>query len=96
MNEPFWERNVILKVVAGESAYGLDVPKQTPKVRAACIPPHHYVADQNGREQWEHWNEQGHVLTLALSRFIRLALACEPTVIELLYTWPEYILFVNE
>jgi predicted nucleotidyltransferase len=95
MSEPFWQTNLILKLIAGDQAYGLDLPRQRPEVRAVCIPPRHALPGQNDREQWEQNDEQGHVLTYALPRFVRLALACEPAIIELLYTPPRYILFVN-
>jgi len=95
MDEPFWETNLILKLVAGDHAYGLDTPGQTPEVRAVCIPPHQELPGQTSPEQWEHLDEQGRVLTYALPTFIQRALACDPAIIELLYTAPDYILFVN-
>jgi predicted nucleotidyltransferase len=94
MSEPYWERNVILKLIAGDQTYGLDEPGQRLETRAVCIPPRR-AAGENGRELWEHSDEHGHVLTYALDEFVRRALACDPATIELLYTPPRYILFAN-
>jgi predicted nucleotidyltransferase len=94
MSEPYWETNVILKLIAGDQAHGLDVPGQRLETRAVCIPPRH-AASENGRELWEHSDEQGHIVTCTLGKFVRLALACDPATIELLYTPPWYILFAN-
>jgi predicted nucleotidyltransferase len=94
MSEPYWETNVILRLIAGDPTYGLDEPGQRAEVRAVCVPPRH-VAGADGREQWEHSSEQGHVLTYTLDKFVRLALDCDPAIIELLYAPPRYILFAN-
>jgi len=94
MSEPYWESNVILKLIAGDQTYGLDEPGQCPEVRAVCVPPRD-LDNQDGREQWEHNGNHGHVVTYTLDRFVRLALACDPATIELLYTPPRYILFAN-
>jgi len=94
MSEAYWETNVILKLIAGDQTYGLDEPGQCMEVRAVCVPPRD-LDNQDGREQWEHNGERGHVVTYALNRFVRLALACDPAIIELLYAPPEYTLFAN-
>jgi predicted nucleotidyltransferase len=94
MSEPFWETNVILKLVAGDQPYGLDEPGQRPETRAVCIPPRR-AAGANGRALWERNDERSHVLTYALDAFVRRALACDPAIIELLYVPPRYILFAD-
>ena len=96
MGEPFWESNLIYKVVAGSQAYGLDTPESDLDVRGVCIPPRRYLLGLSPFEQWEHQEEAGDVVIYALAKFVRLALACNPNVIELLHTDPRHVLFVND
>ena len=96
MGEPFWESNLIYKVVAGSQAYGLDTPESDLDVRGVCIPPRRYLLGLSPFEQWEHQEEAGDVVIYALAKFVRLALACNPNVIELLHTDPRNVLFVND
>ena len=96
MGEPFWESNLIYRVVAGSQAYGLDTPESDLDVRGVCIPPRRYLLGLSPFEQWEHQEEAGDVVIYALAKFVRLALACNPNVIELLHTDPRHVLFVND
>jgi predicted nucleotidyltransferase len=96
VGEPFWESNLIYKVVAGSQAYGLDTPESDLDVRGVCIPPRRYLLGLSPFEQWEHQEEAGDVVIYALAKFVRLALACNPNVIELLHTDPRHVLFVND
>jgi len=96
MGELFWETNLIYKVVAGSHAYGLDTPESDLDVRGVCIPPRRYLLGLSPFEQWEHRDETGDVVIYALAKFVRLALACNPNIIELLYTDPRHVQFVND
>jgi predicted nucleotidyltransferase len=96
VGEQFWETNLIYKVVAGSWAYGLETSASDLDVRGVCIPPRRYLLGLSAFEQWEHQDESGDVVIYALEKFVRLALACNPNVIELLYTEPRFHLFVNE
>lgn len=96
MGEPFWESNLIYKVIAGSQAYGLDTPESDLDVRGVCIPPRRCLLGLSPFEQWEHQGEAGDVVIYALAKFVRLALACNPNVIELLYTDQRHVLFVND
>lgn len=95
MDEPFWETNLIYKVVAGSHAYGLDTPASDLDVRGVCIPPRRYLLGLSEFEQWEHQDESGDAVIYALDKFVRLALACNPNIIELLHVEPRHVLFVN-
>ena len=95
MAEAFWERNQIYKVVAGSRAYGLDRPESDLDIRGVCIPPRRYLLGLSDFEQWEQQDESGDTVIYALVKFVRLALACNPNIIELLYTEPRHVLFIN-
>lgn len=96
MDEPFWETNLIYKVVAGSRAYGLDRPESDLDVRGVCIPPRPYLLGLSDFEQWEQQDDADDTVIYALTKFVRLALACNPNIIELLYTAPRHILYINE
>ena len=96
MDKPFWETNLIYKVVAGSQAYGLETPESDLDTRGVCIPPRRHLLGLSKFEQWEQQDETGDAVTYALTKFVRLALACNPNIIELLYTDPRHVLFVNE
>lgn len=95
MDEPFWRTNLILKVIAGDHAYGLDTAGQTPEIRAVCIPPRQERPARDDPEPWAYYDEQGHILTYTLSTFVQRALDCDPAMIELLYAAPRHVLFAD-
>ena len=95
MAERFWESNLIYKVVAGSQAYGLARPDSDLDVRGVCIPPRRYLLGLSSFEQWEQQDESGDTTIFALAKFVSLALACNPNIIELLYTDPRHVLYIN-
>ncbi len=90
----FWETNLILKVLSGSRAYGLDHPGSDTDTRGVCIPPLEYLLGLKTFEQ--HENETGDHTVFAVAKFVRLALQGNPNIIEVLYTDPEDILFTNQ
>lgn len=96
MSAAFWETNLIYQVIAGSQAYGLDTPESDLDRRGVCIPPRRYLLGLSSFEQWEQQDESGDVVTFALEKFARLALACNPNIIELLYADPRHVLFIND
>jgi len=96
MDEPFWETNLIYKVVAGSQAYGLDRPESDLDVRGVCIPPKCYLLGLSDFEQWEQQDDLGDTVIYALTKFVHLALACNPNIIELLYTDPRHVLHIDK
>ena len=96
MSEPFWKTNLIYQVVAGSQAYGLDTPESDLDVRGVCIPSRRYLLGLSTFEQLEQVDESDDVVTYALDKFVRLALACNPNIIELLYTDPRHVLFMDD
>ncbi|CAG0927045.1 hypothetical protein TFLX_00316 [Thermoflexales bacterium] len=89
----FWETNLILKVISGSRAYGLDQPDSDTDTRAVCIPPIEYLLGLKTFEQ--HENATGDHVIFALAKFVRLALQGNPNIIEVLYTDPADVLFAD-
>lgn len=96
MVEPFWEANLIYKVVAGSRAYGLETPESDWDYRGVCIPPRRYLLGLSQFEQREERAGNGDVVIYALVKFVRLALAGNPSIIELLFVEPQHIVFMND
>lgn len=97
MNEEstdFWERNLILRVLSGSRAYGLDDADSDEDTRGICIPPKEYLLGLRTFEQ--HESEGNDHVVFSLSKFVRLALQGNPNIIETLYTDPEHILFISK
>lgn len=91
---PFWKARLIYQVITGSRAYGLDTPTSDTDTRGVCLPPAHILLGLTPFEQWEDATHDN--VIYALVKFVRLALECNPNIIEVLYTAPEHILFCNE
>jgi predicted nucleotidyltransferase len=89
----FWETHLIYKVVAGSQAYGLAREGSDIDIRSVCIPPKPYLLGLNEFEQFE--NPTHDIVIFALRKFVRLALGCNPNIIEILHVEPQHILFIN-
>jgi hypothetical protein len=89
----FWETNLIYKVVAGSQAYGLAREGSDVDVRGVCIPPKQYLLGLSEFEQYE--SPTHDTVIFALKKFARLALACNPNIVEILHVDPQHLLFVN-
>jgi uncharacterized protein len=91
--DPFWEQNLIYRVLSGSRAYGLDHPGSDQDTRGICIPPKEYVLGLASFEQ--HEDETHNHTVFGLAKFVRLALDANPNIIEALYTDARHVLFVN-
>jgi len=96
MSEAFWETNIIYKTVAGSHAYGLATEESDYDARGVCIPSRRSLLGLTPFEQREESGEAGDRVIYGLGKFVRLGLACNPSIIELLYTEPHFVLFINE
>ncbi len=92
--DEFWERNLILRVIAGSRAHGLARPDSDTDTRGVCIPPKEYLLGLGTFEQYEAPGAD-HVV-FALAKFVRLALEGNPNILEVLYSDPEHILHCEE
>jgi hypothetical protein len=93
VTEPFWERNLLLRVRSGSRAYGLDTPQSDVDSRGVCVPPRRFLLGLSTFEQ--HESEGGDHVVYALAKFARLALEGNPNLIETLFTEPPDILHLH-
>lgn len=90
---PFWEANRILHVLCGSRAYGLETPESDWDTRGVCIPPKRYLL---GIERFEqHVSPDDDHVVYSLEKFVRLALAGNPNVVETLFSEGEALLEVT-
>ena len=90
---PFWERNLIYRVLSGSRAYGLEHAGSDVDTRGVCIPPKEYLLGLDSFEQ--HEDETQNHTVFGLAKLVRLALDANPNIIETLYTDPRHVLFIN-
>ena len=90
---PFWERNLIYRVLSGSRAYGLAQADSDEDTRGVCIPPKEYLLGLHSFEQ--HEDETHNHTVFGLAKLVRLALEANPNIIETLYTDPRHVLFIN-
>lgn len=92
--DEFWERGLILRVLAGSRAQGLARENSDTDSRGVCIPPAHYLIGLGEFEQHESPGKD-HV-TFSLAKFVRLALQGNPNVLEVLYTNEDDFMHVTD
>jgi uncharacterized protein len=90
---PFWERNLIYRVLSGSRAYGLDHAGSDIDTRGVCIPPKAYLLGLAAFEQ--HEDETQNHTVFALAKFVRLALDANPNIIEVLFTDARHVLYID-
>lgn len=94
MTIPFWESRAIYIVRAGSHAYGTNLPTSDEDTRGVCVPPADYLI---GLKDWEQHEDKTIDRTIyGLHKFVRLALNCNPNIIELLHVREEDILLITE
>ncbi len=85
---------LILNVVAGSQAHGLNTASSDLDTRGVCIPSAEHLLGLTRFEQWSN-HSNDHVI-YALDKFVRLALEGNPNIIETLFTNEEDFLFIDE
>ena len=86
--------NCIYRCVAGSRAYGTNLPGSDFDVRGVFIaPPEYVIGCLKAIEQVKLPEEDTVIYELA--KFVKLAVACSPNIIELLFTGEENILFID-
>jgi len=89
----FVNKNLIYKTIVGSKAYGIDTPESDTDIKGITIAPKKYYFGLKVFEQ----QEIGKDCTIyALNKFVRLARDNNPNILEMLYTEPRYILFINK
>ncbi|MHA1755523.1 MAG: nucleotidyltransferase domain-containing protein [Promethearchaeota archaeon] len=94
MNQNFWDETLIYKCYAGSFAYGLDTPSSDKDIRGICIIPEEYLLGLKRFEQYE--GSKKDLVIYGLQKFAKLAMQCNPNVIELLWVNDEHIIFMDE
>ena len=94
MNElNFIENNLIYYVISGSYSYGLNVETSDIDKKGITIPPAEYFFGLKTFEQQERGADE---TIYSLHKFIRLAVEANPNIIEILFTDPKFILFINK
>lgn len=95
-DDSFWIDNLIYKVISGSQSYGIDTPESDLDVRGICIPPKKYLIGLSRFDQWTCQSGDEDTVIYALEKFVNLALACNPNIIELLYVNEQHVLYIND
>jgi predicted nucleotidyltransferase len=100
------ERNLILKVRVGSHMYGTNTPESDEDIVGVCIPDIDYVIGLKRFEQYEHHtNKSGNkkntkddkdITIYSLTKFIHLLIGNNPNIIEIPFSPPNCILYMNE
>jgi predicted nucleotidyltransferase len=88
------ERNTILKVVWGSQAFGTAGPESDTDVRGVCIPPARYLLGLSRFDQ--HEDREADVVIYSLLKFVELALANNPNMLDILWAEDEHVLHMDE
>jgi len=91
--QDFVNKNLIYKTIVGSTAYGLNTPKSDIDIKGITIAPKEYYFGLKVFEQQEIGKDQ---VIYAIKKFVKLARDCNPNIIEMLYTDPKHILFINK
>ncbi|MGE5371620.1 MAG: DNA polymerase beta superfamily protein [Solirubrobacterales bacterium] len=105
--EQWLEERIILKVYRGSLAYGTAVVGSDVDIQGIAIPPPNYLYGLSAFEQWESktytafpgfsaTGEAADTVIFGLHKFIKLAAAGNPNILEILFTGPKGILFCGQ
>ena len=90
----FWNTNLILGVLSGSRAYGLDDEHSDTDTKGVCVPPKEVLF---GLDEFEQWEDEGHDNVVYLVRkVIELALKGNPSILEILFTDERDVLHIDE
>lgn len=90
---PFWEDRLIYLVRSGSHAYGTNIATSDEDTRGVCIPPAEYLIGLQNFEQ--HVSTKPDTTIFGLHKFARLALDCNPNIIELLHVRIDEVLHIT-
>jgi predicted nucleotidyltransferase len=97
MNDVEVMRQAVLIVRGGSHAYGLNIETSDEDYRGICIlgDPRYYFGTQRF-EQKDSWEDGADRVVYDIRKFFSLALACNPNIIEILFTDEEDIISITE
>lgn len=90
----FVSKNLIFMSLAGSHLYGTNTEQSDIDLRGVCVPPKNVVIGF-AREFTQHQVENEDTIVYGLSKFMNLAVECNPNIIELLFSPPECIINKN-
>lgn len=86
------EKHLVFKCIAGSRSYGTNTANSDLDLRGVFIAPPEYSIGFKTVEQVECKSEQGEdEVIYDFDKFVQLCMACNPNIIELLFTGPENI-----
>lgn len=90
----FWKDRLILRVYAGSHGYGMNTKDSDEDFRGIAIPAASYLL---GLDQWEQYQQkEPDTAIYSLVKFVRLALANNPNILDALFVAKNHVLFINE
>lgn len=89
----FAETNLIYKCLVGSKAYGLDTDQSDTDIKGICIPPKNYFY---GLDRFEQDDSESETTIFNIQKFVKLAMECNPNIIEMLFVDENDIIFINE
>lgn len=95
-DEQVLDRSILL-IRHGSHAYGLNIETSDVDEKGVCVPYlDHYFGLANFEQKDKGWRDGKDRVIYELRKFCRLALSCNPNIIEFLYVHPEDILKISE
>lgn len=91
--QDFVMKNLIYHVICGSKSYGLDTEESDTDKKGITIPPLEYFF---GLKIFNQEEPSADETIFALHKFVSMAFDCNPNILEILYTDPKNILFINK
>lgn len=98
MKRPVWERKLIYMVRAGSHAYGMNTPESDLDLRGICLLDKEHVLGNTrfeGYQPSEKGREENDIAIYSIIKFMNLASALNPNVVEILAVDSSDILFMD-
>ena len=90
--------NTIYRVVHGSRAYGTHMPHSDRDEKGICVlpDPEYYYGNKSFDQKDSGWQDGVDRCIFDIRKFVKLALTCNPNIIEMLYVEEEDILQIND
>tara|TARA_R100001244_G_scaffold130839_2_gene103368 strand:+ start:54 stop:758 length:705 start_codon:yes stop_codon:yes gene_type:complete len=97
MNEAEIRKSIVYNVVHGSRAYGTNIPGSDADEKGIAIIPwrSHYFGFDKFEQKDGEWEDKNDRVIYDIRKFFRLALTCNPNIVEVLYVDEPQILEIN-